>query len=211
MTMSMSLPTKLDRDAFLVNQHHRAWMKTKYYVYDQEHQPLFYVERPVRPLRRADITIYDDDSKASPLLIIRQDHGYAAMHRTYTLIDPGTDNPIAHFDRNNIRSLFRRAWVVTDPDGAVIAHAREDSAAIAAIRRILEFVPYVRLAMAFVRTNFRLAAVAADGNEAEVGAFNRKLSIGDKYVLDLTADHGRLLDRRVALALGILLDTGEAR
>lgn len=211
MTMSISVPAKLERDTFLVNQRHRAWMKSKYYVYDEAGQPLFYVERPVRPLRRADITVYDDDSKATPLLIIRQDHGYAARHRTYTLLDPATGAPVAHFDRNNIASLLRRAWVVTAPSGAVIARAREDTAAIAAIRRILEFVPYVSLLVSFVRTNFRLAAVGPDGDEAEVGAFNRKLSIGDKYVLDLTPDRGRRLDRRVALALGILLDTGEAR
>ncbi|HZP57712.1 MAG TPA: hypothetical protein VFC53_09175 [Dehalococcoidia bacterium] len=210
--MSVDLPAKLDRDTFLVNQRHRAWMKSKYYVYDEGGRPLFYVERPVRPLRRADITIYDDDSKATrPLLIIRQDHGYAALHRKYTLIDAASDEPIAHFDRNNVRALFRRAWVVTAADGRVLAHAREDTAALAAIRRIVEFVPYVGALMALVRTNFRLATVAADGSEAEAGAFNRKLSIADKYVLDLTSDRARLLDRRIALALAILLDTGEAR
>ena len=47
--------------------------------------------------------------------------------------------------------------------------------------------------------------------EQQVGTFNRKLSFGDKYKLDLTADPDRRLDRRIALATGILLDTGEAR
>ena len=61
-----ALPTtKLDRDTFLVNQKHRAWMKTKYYVFDESGAPLFYVERPVKPLRKADIVIYDDDTKST--------------------------------------------------------------------------------------------------------------------------------------------------
>jgi len=30
-------------------------------------------------------------------------------------------------------------------------------------------------------------------------------------VLDLTGDPGRTLDRRVALAMGVMLDTGERR
>jgi hypothetical protein len=33
----------------------------------------------------------------------------------------------------------------------------------------------------------------------------------DRYVLDLSADTARAFDRRVAVALGIMLDTGERR
>ena len=44
-----------------------------------------------------------------------------------------------------------------------------------------------------------------------VGEFNRKFTILDRYVLDLSADSGRALDRRVALAMGVMLDTGERR
>jgi len=40
---------------------------------------------------------------------------------------------------------------------------------------------------------------------------NRKFTILDRYVLDLTVDKEHRLDRRIALALGILLDTGERR
>ena len=58
-----------------------------------------------------------------------------------------------------------------------------------------------------LRTNFLL--VGADG--AVLGEFNRKFTLLDRYVLDLTADPERLLDRRVALALGVMLDTGERR
>jgi hypothetical protein len=209
--MNSTLATKLDRDRFLVNQKHRSWMKSKYYVFDETGAPLFYVERPVKPLRRSDITIYHDDTRAAAVLTVRQDHGYAALRRQYTLTDSESGDSIAHFDRDNIRSLLRRAWTITNPEGTVVAGAREDTAWIAAIRRVFEWVPYVRILVAFVRTNFRLYVVDASGGEQSVGAFNRKLSLGDKYVLDLTDDPGRLLDRRIAIALGILLDTGEAR
>lgn len=212
--MSMPLPSpasKLDRDRFLVNQKHRSWMKSRYYVYDADGAPLFYVERPVKPLRHSDITIYDDDTRSSTVLVVRQDHGYAALKRTYTLLDPQSESAIARFQRDNIKSWFRRAWEVRDPEGRVIAHAREDTAAIAIIRRVLEFVPYVGALVGLVRTNFRLYHVLPDGTEVQAGSFDRKLSIGDKYVLDLEADHERQLDRRIAVALGILLDTGEAR
>lgn len=206
-----TLAAKLDGSMFLVNQKHRSWMKSKYYVFDESGAPLFYVERPVKPLQRSDITIYHDDSKAAAVLTIRQDHGYAALHRHYTLIGSESGDPIAHFDRDNIRSLFRRAWTISDPNGGIVAGAREDTAWIAAARRILEWIPYVSILAGFVRTNFRLHVVGEGGAETSVGAFNRKLSFGDKYALDLTDDPQRLLDRRIAIALGILLDTGEAR
>jgi hypothetical protein len=113
--------------------------------------------------------------------------------------------------RHNIKSWFRRAWHVTHPEGNAIAAAREDTAWLAAVRRVLEWVPYVSIVVGFVRTNFQIYIVGADGVETRAGAFNRKLSFGDKYKLDLGDDAQRLLDRRIALALGIMLDTGEAR
>jgi hypothetical protein len=48
-------------------------------------------------------------------------------------------------------------------------------------------------------------------DEAVLGEFNRKFTLFDRYVLDLSADPDRAFDRRVALALGVMLDTGERR
>jgi len=54
--------------------------------------------------------------------------------------------------------------------------------------------------------------VLVRGEHAEVfGEFNRKFTLLDRYVLDLSADPARTFDRRVALALGVMLDTGERR
>jgi uncharacterized protein YxjI len=202
--------TKLHRDTFMVKQKHRSWMTSKYYVFDDAGTPLFYVERQ-KLLRKANIVIYDDDTKGRALLTIRQEHGYAALRRVYTLIDELSGEHVAGFDRDNIRSWLRRAWTIADRDGKPIAGAREDTAVIAAFRRILEFVPFVSIVVGLVRTNFHLHVVDDAGVEQQVGTFNRKLSFGDKYKLDLTADPDRRLDRRIALATGILLDTGEAR
>ena len=50
---------------------------------------------------------------------------------------------------------------------------------------------------------------SADGER--LGEFNRKLTLFDRYVLDLSADPTRSLDRRIALAMGVMLDTGDGR
>ena len=59
-----------------------------------------------------------------------------------------------------------------------------------------------------IRTNFNI--YASDG-ATKLGEFNRKITILDRYVLDMSEDERRLLDRRLAVALGVMLDTGERR
>lgn len=59
-----------------------------------------------------------------------------------------------------------------------------------------------------LRTNF---IIVRPHDEQVIGEFNRKFTILDRYVLDMSADPEHYLDRRIALALGVLLDTGERR
>ena len=59
-----------------------------------------------------------------------------------------------------------------------------------------------------LRTNFLILRGSSDDI---VGEFKRKFTILDRYVLDMSADPQRLVDRRIALALGLMLDTGERR
>jgi len=59
-----------------------------------------------------------------------------------------------------------------------------------------------------LRTNFIFLPA---GTEDVIGEFKRKFTILDRYVLDMTSDPERLMDRRIAIALGVMLDTGERR
>jgi hypothetical protein len=99
-------------------------------------------------------------------------------------------------------NVVRKRWYVNAPNGATLYMAKEDSIILSLLRRLLG--PLFGL----LRTNFII--VRGDSDDV-VGEFNRKFTILDRYVLDLKADRNRLLDRRVALALGVMLDTGERR
>ncbi len=88
------------------------------------------------------------------------------------------------------------------PDGTVLYMAKEDSIILSLLRRL------VGPLLGFLRTNFIICR--GDSDEV-IGEFNRKFTILDRYVLDLKADRTRSLDRRVGLALGVMLDTGERR
>jgi uncharacterized protein YxjI len=69
---------------------------------------------------------------------------------------------------------------------------------------VIDFVPYGEYVP--VPYNFRLLA---DGRE--VGSMNRKFQIRDRYVLDLSDDADRRIDRRLAVALAIALDALQSR
>ncbi|MBM3944017.1 MAG: hypothetical protein FJ317_00805 [SAR202 cluster bacterium] len=204
---------RFQRDKFLVNQR-RLSFKEKYYVYDEQNNPLFYVERPpwswLLGIGRWHIDIFDNDSKANLLVSMRQKHFWEIFHRTYTVTD-AQGQPLAELARNNIASLFRRAWDIRATDNDKTWKARENSVLFTIIRRLINLVPYVNAIGGLFRTNFDIYAVGPEGRETQIGSFNRKLSIFDKYVLDLTGDPKRELDRRVGLSLGILMDTAERR
>lgn len=202
-----------ERDVYLVNQKHMAWGKSKYFVYDDAGTPLFYVERPTMRLfgRKAPITIFEDEAGKTPMLIAQQDHNWEFRRREYTLVEAGSNEVLGHLRRDNLRSLFKRAWTIEDAEGHLIATAREDSTFLAFARRIIDFIPYVGiLGFALLKTDFHIFRVNEQG-ERKVGSFDRKMGLLDKYVLNLREDPERTLDRRIAVTLGVLLDTAEAR
>jgi len=185
---------KFARDKFLIHQKMMT-LNAKYYVYDENEQPLFFVERPALKLK-AHVQVFDDDTKTAKRLMLRQDK-IIAINQLFTLLTP-EEQVICTFERQGLFSMLRRTWNIRDPQGQLIAIAQEDSWAKAIIRRFVT---------EWIRTDFEV--LLADNTR--VGYFHRKFTIGDKYSLDLTADPGRRLDRRIAVGLAILLDTAEAR
>jgi uncharacterized protein YxjI len=147
------------------------------------------------------VTFYRDQTKRQKLLDVLQDNKWQLINATYTVRDP-SGRRLARLWKNYLYNLFRKRWYLKGPDGTIQFLAKEDSILLALLRRFLG--PLFGL----LRTNF---IIVRNGSEEVVGEFNRKFTILDRYVLDLRADMGRSLDRRVALALGVMLDTGERR
>lgn len=151
------------------------------------------------PLRHA--TIYRDESKAEPLLEVRQDQRFVFLNVTFTVRLPdGTT--LAKLGKNHLYDIIRKRWQVYRPDGRLWATAMEDSVLLALLRRLLGTL-YGALRINFI--------ILRGDSEEVLGEFNRNLTILDRYVLSMTADTQMHLDRRVALGLGVLLDSAERR
>jgi hypothetical protein len=95
---------------------------------------------------------------------------------------------------------FRRApYTVTDADGHVLARFRKRW------RWYCDDPNGGRLLIA-KRRAFATALVILDNRRHKVGALHRKFTLfGDRCMLDMTADSARRIDRRIALAFGVML------
>jgi hypothetical protein len=142
------------------------------------------------------ITFYRDQSKGERLLEILQDEKFAILVQHFTVLD-AQGQAIARFTKNFLWDILQKRWLCDAPDGSPICVAKEEFWHALLSRTLGKLFPM----------NFYF--YTPDG--AQVGAFNRKFTLLDRYVLDLTGDLGRTLDRRVALAMGVMLDTGERR
>ena len=147
------------------------------------------------------VTFYRDASKRDRLIEVLQDRKWQPITATYTVRD-FRGKPLASFAKNILYNLIRKRWYIYGPDQRLQFVAKEDSVILSLLRRFLG--PLFGL----LRTNF---IILRPDSEDVIGEFKRKFTILDRYVLDMTGDPQRLMDRRVALALGVMLDTGERR
>jgi hypothetical protein len=150
------------------------------------------------------ISFFTDESKERLILQVLQDKKFQPIVATYTVLTPEGD-VVGRMKKNYLFNFFRRKWDVYDPTGALVLIAREDSLLLSLLRRFLG--PMLGL----LRANFILVVPRAGLGEITRGEFNRNLTLFDRYVLDLSRDRPRMIDRRLAIALGVLLDTGESR
>jgi uncharacterized protein YxjI len=163
--------------------------------------PVVFVVVAMALSKKRHVTFYRDESKTQKMFDVLQDKKVQFPMRTYTVRD-ASGTPLASFKKNYLYNLFRKRWEMRSPNGAVMCVAKEDSIILSLLRRILG--PLFGL----LRTNYLITRGTGD---TVVGEFKRKFTILDRYVLDLSPDRRRDLDRRLALALGVMLDTGERR
>ncbi|MBC7807563.1 MAG: hypothetical protein H7145_15610 [Akkermansiaceae bacterium] len=195
---------KFANDRFFLNQKILS-LGNKYHVYDEHNMPLFFVDRPLLRLKM-EFTVYEDDSKRRPLLSVTQDSVFTVINFKFIVRD-ANGQVIGVMKRQGWQSMLRRTWMIEDAQERLIATATEDSMGKAIARRIFAATD-LEIINALIRTNFYL--YKPDGT-TKFGEFLRKLALTDKYEMNLQADPERTFDRRLAVALAVLLDNAERR
>jgi uncharacterized protein YxjI len=164
--------------------------------------PVAYVRQKKLAIKE-DIRFYADEQETEELFQIKARNILDLGGSRYDVY--AGQKQIGALEHQFRASLVRSTWRVRDASNQEIAVARERSLVLAVVRHIIDFVPDYG-ALIPIPYNFD---VLIEGKT--VGSLNRKLKLRDSYVLDLSGDTARRLDRRLAIALAIGLDTLQNR
>ncbi len=189
-----------EADRFVVDQLIRPIANL--YRISTDGQPVAFVRQKKLALKE-DIRFFADESETTELFRIKA-RAMLELGGRYDVTTPDGER-IGAVEKVFGRSLLRSTWRVRDAAEVEVAVVQERSQAVAIIRRLVDFVPWVG---EFIPIPYHFT-FAGDGGE--LGELRRKLSVRDRYVLDLSADAERRLDRRVAIALAVTLDALQGR
>ena len=154
---------------------------------------------------REEINFFADESQTQPLLRIKKRNILEFHGSADVLLPDGT--VIGQLRKDFGRSILRSAWEIMNPSGTVVATAREKSQFMAILRRVWGWIPYLGDVPFFIPFHFEILI-----GDTVVGEYSRPATgITDRYVLDLSGDTDRLIDRRVAMAFTIALDALQDR
>jgi hypothetical protein len=153
---------------------------------------------------REQIDFFADADEKVPVLRIKA-HSVFEMRGRYDVITP--DGIVAgQLQKQFARSLLRSTWTVLDGQGRDIATAQEQSVPVAILRRLWDFVPVVGEVPLPIPFHFDLLV-----GDHRIGEYRRLIGLRDRYLLDLSGDPERRLDRLVAVALTVALDALQDR
>jgi uncharacterized protein YxjI len=164
--------------------------------------PVAYVRQKKLAIRE-DIRFYADEQETEELFQIKARNILDLGGSRYDVY--AGEKQIGALEHQFKASLLRSTWRVRDGSNQEVAVARERSLPLAIVRRVIDFVPDIG-GLIPIPYNFDILA-----GDAVIGKMDRKFKLRDQYVLDLSGDPDRKLDRRLAIALAIGLDTLQNR
>jgi uncharacterized protein YxjI len=166
-------------------------------------EPLAFV-RQRRMKIREQIDFFTDDTRATPLLRLKARKVFEFRGRIEVQLPDG--QVIGQLQKVFGASLLRSAWQVLDAGGEVVATAREASLAMAIVRRCWDFIPIVERIP--FKPPFHFDIFVGD---RKVGRYTRMIALRDRYLMDLSGDPERIINRGVAMAFCIALDALQDR
>ena len=137
-------------------------------------------------------TVYRDDSRHEALLHIIQEETRPRLKVSFEVRD-GEKCLIARIQKDFLSNLTRKTWHCYAVDQSEVCTAVDVRSNLSLMFRLQQFT-------------------ITDGDlQRTLGELKRKPTLLDRRVLDLSADQEGQLDRRIALALGIMLNSIEYR
>lgn len=162
-------------------------------ILDMRGNSLLYCHQKLFKLK-ADIRVYTDQTMQTELLAIKA-RNIIDFAAAYDVEDAKNGEKVGALRRKGLASIIRDEWHILDLQDNVVGMIREDG--LFALRRMFKWLPQKYT-----------ITLGADTVGTVKQSFNPFVF---KAVMDLNADPGQKLDRRLALAAGILLMAIEGR
>jgi uncharacterized protein YxjI len=156
---------------------------------------------------KEDIRFYTDDSKTQELFRIKARQRFDPRARYDVTDADGTK--IGEIQKVFGKSLLRSTYQLYDAAGAEVAIVQERSMAVAIIRRLVGFIPYIDNVADWLPIPYHF-----DFRRGEdvLGTNTRQMwKIRDVYRISMQGDAGRSVDRRLVLAIAVGQDALQAR
>jgi hypothetical protein len=158
-------------------------------IFDDQGQVILFSKMKAFKLRE-DIRVFSGEDMLEEFISIKA-RSAIDFSAVYDVVDTLTGEKIGALQRNGMKSLLKDEWSILDRYDAEIGLIKEDNLVMALLRRFIGLIP-----QSFV--------VEVQGNHVGVIKQNFNPLVG-KLHLDFNRDPSHALDRRMALAAGILL------
>jgi hypothetical protein len=156
---------------------------------------------------KEDIRFYTDASRSVEIMRIKARQRFDPRARYDVTAADGSK--IGEIQKVFGASLLRSTYRLYDAGGMEIATASERNLAVALIRRLVGFVPYLDTVANWLPIPYDFV-FRRDG--AELGSHRRhRWKLRDVYTIDLSGDPGRSVNRLLILASAVGMDALQAR
>jgi uncharacterized protein YxjI len=199
-----------EHDRFLLRQRIRPVVNQYEFTLPGENgtpgEPVCFVEQK-RFSFKEDIRFYADDSKQYELMRLKARQRFDPRAR-YDVTAPD-GSKIGEIQKVFGESLLRSTYTLYDAGGDETAKARERSLMVAIIRRVVGFIPFIGGFADLLPIPYHFEFVR--GGDL-LGSHTRvAFKLRDTYVIDMSGDPDRTIDRRLILATAVGMDALQAR
>jgi len=181
---------RFEHTTYLVRRKILKLFGAAFHIYDPQGNVAFYSKLKAFKLRE-DIRIYTGEDMQEEVLVIKA-RKILDFSSAYDVVDPTTNEKVGVLKRKGFKSILKDEWIMMDANDQDIGLIKEDSTALALLRRFL--------------TSLIPQKYYGDIGNNTVCTFKQNFNpFVVKINLDFSPDTNNLLDRRLGIAAAVLL------
>jgi hypothetical protein len=171
----------------------------KFFVLDPDEQLIFFTKQKAFKLKE-DIRLFANEAMEEELLVL-QARKVIDFGATYDVFDPVRNETVGSLRRKGMKSMLKDEWIVFGPSEEPVALVKEDSTAMAVLRRLHEWFTLIAPQAHHIEQN----GLPVARYQQNRNPFVHKIDV------TITEDASNTLDPRIVLATGILIAAIEGR